>query len=30
MPSAGDLEGKVEPVDIAKTKSVSVVIDQVL
>jgi cytochrome c-type biogenesis protein CcmH len=30
MPSAGDLEGKVEPVNIAKTKSVSVVIDQVL
>ncbi len=30
MPTAGDLEGKVEPVDTATTQSVSVVIDQVL
>ncbi|MEE9346172.1 MAG: c-type cytochrome biogenesis protein CcmI [Methylococcales bacterium] len=30
MPTAGDLQGKVEPVDTATTRSVSVVIDQVL
>jgi cytochrome c-type biogenesis protein CcmH len=30
MPGAGDLQGKIEPVETATTQSVSVVIDHVL